>query len=87
MAEKVSSIMADKLAASNNQTIESILNRLDKLNLKGTGQLLTPEVEILKSMSLTKLRTMTVTISLLLTVEISWWTMFIIKLVRCQNRT
>ncbi len=36
MAEKVSAVMAEKIVASNMQAIESILNRLDKLNLKKT---------------------------------------------------
>ncbi len=36
MAEKVSAVMAEMIAASNMQAIKSILNRLDKLNLKGT---------------------------------------------------
>ncbi len=35
MAEKVFAVMADKIAASNKEAMESILKKLDKLNLKG----------------------------------------------------
>ncbi len=37
MAEKVSAAMAEKIAASNRQAMASILNRLDKINLKWLG--------------------------------------------------
>ncbi len=37
VAEKVSAVMAYRIAASNKEAMESILNKLDKLNLKGMG--------------------------------------------------
>ncbi len=35
MAEKISPIMANNIAASNNEPFESVLNKIEKLNLKG----------------------------------------------------
>ncbi len=50
--------------------MDSILDRLDKMNLKGYGQLLPPEVEVLKTMSLRKIRTKKVMTNPILIVEI-----------------
>ncbi len=35
MAEKISAVMANKIAASNNEAFEYILNKIKRLNLKG----------------------------------------------------
>ncbi len=79
MTEKVSAAMTDRITASNIQTMESILNKNDQLNFK---LLLSPEVDIPKTMSLKQLQTMKVTISLLPIVQIGWWTMFITQLIQ-----
>ncbi len=44
MAMKVSSSMAEQIAAINKFAMDSILDRFDKMNLNGYGQLLPPEV-------------------------------------------
>ncbi len=49
MAVKISAVIADKITASNNEAFESVLNKIERLNLKGEGQLLPPEVEVLKT--------------------------------------
>ncbi len=35
MAEKISAVIADIITASNNEAFESVLNKIEKLNLKG----------------------------------------------------
>ncbi len=34
MAVKISAVMADKIKASNNEVFESVLNKIERLNLK-----------------------------------------------------
>ncbi len=51
MAEKVSAVMAQAIAATNKLAMEGIIETLSKMNLKGYGLILTPVMEVLKSMS------------------------------------
>ncbi len=74
MAQKVSAAMAE-------QAMKYILETLKKMNLKGYGQLLPPKVKAPKPMSLQRLQTMKAKTNRIHTVEIGWWTMFIIHLV------
>ncbi len=37
MVMKISAVMVDKITASNNDDFESVLNKIERLNLKGYG--------------------------------------------------
>ncbi len=49
MAEKVSSAMTEQIAATNKKVMESILETLSKMNLKGYGLLLTPDFFVISN--------------------------------------
>ncbi len=78
MAVKISAVMTCKITTNNNEALMSVLKEIKRLNLKGYGQLLPPDVEVLKTISQAELQKMRVTIILQHTVEIGWSMMSII---------
>ncbi len=70
MAQKVCAAMVGQITAMNKQSMESILETQSKMNLEGQGQLLSQEVEVLKTMNLKWQQMMKVTTNHILTVGI-----------------